>query len=269
MSMQTEPIDRSFFQRPVLEVAKALIGMLLVRDDGNNRLIGRIVETEAYGGLTDPSAHSYKGVTGRCFAMFGPAGQSYVYSSQGACHCLNLVAEGSSKGRGVLIRAIEPLTGIETMRARRVKRTATAATIPVHQLANGPGKLCLCFELNRSHNFLDVCSKSSGLYVARGTPPQSVSWTRRIGLSSKNPSHKWLWRCSDTYSPAVGKPEHTATALLPEPAQCASPEPERVKRARVDSLVFFNWSDRSGSDATATATVVTATSTASKTLRTL
>jgi DNA-3-methyladenine glycosylase len=120
-------LPRRFFERPVVELAAALIGQVLVRRRGRALLSGRIVETEAYGGQgVDPSAHSYRGSTPRCAVMFGPAGVAYVYSThQGRC-CLNVTAEGDRHGKAVLIRALEPLAGLETMRALRLARSTTA-----------------------------------------------------------------------------------------------------------------------------------------------
>jgi len=139
------PLQRSFFEQPLLDVAKNLIGHLLVRKRGDELLVGRIVETEAYAGPTDPSAHSFNGVSARCFAMFGPAGRSYVYATQGRCHCINIIAEGSCKGRGVLIRAIEPVAGHSYMLRRRQARISSDSSRvklenTPHELGRGPGK---------------------------------------------------------------------------------------------------------------------------------
>lgn len=148
--MALTPLDRSFFERPLLQLTEALVGQLLVRRLDGELLVGRIVETEAYGGPTDPSAHSYTGVTGRCFAMFGPAGRSYVYATQGRCFCMNIIAEGSGKGRGVLIRAIEPVAGHQSMLRRRQERLGGDAAkrklaSELHELGKGPGRYaCSC-----------------------------------------------------------------------------------------------------------------------------
>ena len=127
--MNARALPRGFFERPVVELAEALIGRTIVRRAGQRVLVGRIVETEAYGGQgIDPSAHSFKGPTPRCEVMFGPAGRAYVYATQGRCFCLNVTAEGDEIGKAVLIRAIEPKAGVATMLKRRLARLQEGPT---------------------------------------------------------------------------------------------------------------------------------------------
>ena len=135
-------LRRSFFDRPVLEVAPELIGATLLV----NGVGGRIVEVEAYH-HTDPAAHSYRGPTDRNAVMFGPPGYAYVYRSYGIHWCLNFVCEAEGSASAVLIRALEPLAGIAAMRRRRGMPDERA-------LCSGPGKLCEALGVSRRHNGL-------------------------------------------------------------------------------------------------------------------
>jgi len=104
----------------------------------------------------------------------------------------------------------------------------------LHELGKGPGRLCLCFDITREHNYIDMTNADSILYLARGSPPKQVRWTRRIGLNAKSPSHDWKWRCYDAHSRAVSgsKGEVGEPVDVPVPDRCPSPSPEVVERAR-------------------------------------
>ena len=228
------PLPRRFFERPVVELAAALIGQVLVRGRGRGLVAGRIVETEAYGGQgVDPSAHSFRGPTPRCAVMFGPAGVAYVYSThQGRC-CLNVTAEGDRHGKAVLIRALEPLAGLETMRALRLAalddgptRTRLLAGRSDHELAAGPGRLCLGLGIDRALNGVDLTDARSPLWIAgavdtgRRSAP-ALSWTPRIGLNPESASFEWRWRACLAGSPAVsGVRRHPGVARQPRPRAC-------------------------------------------------
>jgi DNA-3-methyladenine glycosylase len=228
-------LPRRFFERPVVELAAALIGQLLVRRRGRTLLAGRIVETEAYGGEgRDPSAHSFRGPTPRCAVMFGPAGHAYVYATQGACCCLNVSAEGDGLGKAVLIRAFEPLLGIEAMRAARLERLRSGPTRTrllhgaEHELAAGPGRLCLCLSVDRDCNGVDLTDARSGLWIARADgargrrPRPSIVWTPRIGLNPASLSLSWNWRAIDFASAAVSSSRalRDAASPIPRPRAC-------------------------------------------------
>src|SRR3989338_10306073 len=113
------PLERSFYERNTQVVAFELIGKVLIFKQGDNFLSGKIVETEAYFGANDPASHAYRGVTPRNRVMFGPAGKTYVYFTYGNHYCLNIVTEKEGVAGAVLIRALEPLGGIDMMRKNR------------------------------------------------------------------------------------------------------------------------------------------------------
>jgi len=169
-------LRRRFFDRPVLEVAPELIdATLLVNGVG-----GRIVEVEAYH-HTDPAAHSFIGRTERNAAMFGPPGCAYVYRSYGIHWCLNFVCEEEGSASAVLIRALEPLSGIAAMRRRRGLTDERA-------LCSGPGKLCQALAVTHRHNGLPLDEPPFELRARRDTPEIAVGV--RIGIS-KAVEHPW------------------------------------------------------------------------------
>jgi len=140
-------VPRRFYRRHPVEVAPELLNKLLVRDDGR---AGRIVEVEAYAGSEDPAAHSFRGMTARNATMFGEPGHMYVYFTYGLHWGSNAVCGEVGEGAGVLLRAIEPVAGIERMRALR------PAARRDRDLANGPGKLSQAMGLDRSHDGADL-----------------------------------------------------------------------------------------------------------------
>jgi len=180
-----EILQRSFYDRSPLKVGKEIIGKKLVRTmaDGSE-LSGTIVEAEAYGGNRDPASHAYRGKTDRNKAMFGDAGHAYVYFTYGFHYCLNFVTSSKfGKASAVLIRAVEPITGIESMISRR-------KTDIVENLASGPGKLCQAFDIDKSLNGIDVTLEDSPIRVlnTQETVPTGVSV--RIGINSAT-DKKW------------------------------------------------------------------------------
>ena len=126
-----------------------MLGRLLVHDAVGGRVSGRIVEVEAYRGARDPASHAYRGPTPRNATMFGEPGHAYIYFTYGMHHCLNLVTEAAGKAGAVLVRALEPVEGVERMRARRDGREA-------HRLAQGPGNVTRALGLTRKHDGLDL-----------------------------------------------------------------------------------------------------------------
>ncbi len=180
-------------------VASALLGRLLVKlPDESHRepLSARIVETEAYD-EGDPASHSYGGPRGRNLVMFGPAGHLYVYFTYGMHFCMNVVTGAAGRGSAVLLRAAEPLTGLEEMAARR--RTADH-----RRLCSGPARLTQAFGVERSHNGIEL-APASGLWIERGRPaaPGRVAVGPRVGIR-RGVEAPWRFWIRD--SPFVSRP---------------------------------------------------------------
>jgi DNA-3-methyladenine glycosylase len=165
------PLGKKFFSKPTIELAKALLGKHLVHGD----LRGKIVETEAYLYRGDPGCHASRGLTPRNVPMFGPAGHTYVYFIYGMYHCLNIVSGKIGEGEAVLIRALEPVSGIEIMQKRR-------KTLNIENLCNGPGKLTQAFGITKKHNNLSLLDGDLSIENSRKKP--EIVTDRRIGLSA-------------------------------------------------------------------------------------
>lgn len=164
-------LAREFYARDTVAVARELLGKALV----HGRCAGRIVETEAYLGLDDMAAHASRGITPRTRVIFGQPGHAYVYLIYGMYECLNLVAEPEGQAGCVLIRALEPLWGVEAMRVRRPRAKSP------HDLAAGPGKLTLAMAITRAQNGHDVTRGSLTVRDLNDAPP-AVEVTPRIGI---------------------------------------------------------------------------------------
>jgi DNA-3-methyladenine glycosylase len=181
-------LDRKFYERDTLKVARALLGKKLVRRIKGLELSGMIVETEAYCGQKDSACHAHRGMTPRNSVMFGKPGHAYVYFTYGMHYMLNLVTEDEGNPCAVLIRAIEPIDGIEAMEARRKKKGA--------QLTNGPAKLCQALSIDKSLNGWDL-TRGIELWVEdyRKIPAKSIIATPRIGIDYAQKKHREaLWR---------------------------------------------------------------------------
>ena len=181
-------LPRAFYVDPPDLVARRLLGKLLVRRyrdpsaarPKTQRLTGRIVEVEAYFGLDDPAAHTFVGTTARNAVLFGPAGFAYVYFIYGMYFCLNFSCEPDGHPGGVLLRALEPVEGLETMaRLRGLPSTANPRL-----LTSGPGRLCQALGIVReTHNGIDVTNSRSGLHVEDdGFIPDAIDASPRIGI---------------------------------------------------------------------------------------
>jgi DNA-3-methyladenine glycosylase len=167
-------LPRSFYEQTTVDVAKRLLGKYLVRRHPAGAAIGRIVETEAYVGPQDLACHASRGRTARTEVMFGPAGHAYVYFIYGFYNMLNLVTEAEGYPAAVLIRAVEPVAGIDLMKKRRRLEK-------LRDLASGPGKLCQAFAVDRSLNGADLTGDL--LYVEdRSEPMPKFRSTSRIGV---------------------------------------------------------------------------------------
>ena len=158
----------------VAEAARSLLGKSLVSEIGGLRSVVRITEVEAYGGADDPASHAHRGETPRNRSMFGPAGRLYVYRSYGIHWCVNVVVGPEGVPGAVLVRAGEPLEGVEVMEARRGR------TI---NLADGPGKLWQALGITGDHDGLDADDPASPVRIEPGVEPVSVIATPRIGIT--------------------------------------------------------------------------------------
>lgn len=178
-------LPRTFYRRDPRAVAPELLNKLLVRDDGR---AGRIVEVEAYCGSEDPAAHTFRGKTARNATMFGPAGHMYVYFTYGMHWCANAVCGEVGEGVGVLIRAIEPVAGIELMRVARPR------VVRDRDLASGPARLAQAMGITGELDGIDLVKGERGFSIASdGTPPpvDAVAGPR-IGIS-RGTEHPWRW----------------------------------------------------------------------------
>jgi DNA-3-methyladenine glycosylase len=188
-------LPRPFFERYTPDVARELLGCLLVRKIGHKALSGRIVEVEAYRGSDDPASHSFRGVTKRSAIMFGAAGHAYVFFSYGFHWCLNFTCEGEGQPGAVLIRALEPVEGIERMVENR-------GVSEVARLTNGPGKLTRALSIDGAFNGEDV-TKSRRLYILENEgEPVRIKASARIGISM---GREQQWRYFVEGNPFVSK----------------------------------------------------------------
>jgi DNA-3-methyladenine glycosylase len=201
-------LPREFYARPVLRVAKACLGKLLVHRTKEGLCAGRIVETEAYRGPEDRAAHSYGGRrTPRTEIMFGPPGHAYVFFVYGMHYQFNLVTTKEGAPHAVLVRALEPVLGIPLMALRR----NLPNTSP--ELTNGPGKLCQALGIGREAYGVDLCGDA--LYLADGPPVRSAS-SPRIGIAYAGEWAEKPWRFFDPKSRYVSGAPGTRRPPLPK-----------------------------------------------------
>lgn len=184
---RSRKLARAFFERSTLTVARALIGMHLLHDDGREVRSGRIVETEAYLGPADRAAHSWRGRTPRTEVMFGPPGHAYVYFIYGFWNCLNVVTGPAGVPHAVLLRALEPLGGL-------AERTF------------GPGLLCRALHIDRSLNGADLRGEVLWLEApAAGAPRVRIARSPRIGIDYAGEWAHRPWRFFERDSPFVSR----------------------------------------------------------------
>lgn len=175
-------LNSSFYARSTELVAESLLGKTLVRLIVNTsgkleRMSGMIVETEAYGFKNDPASHAYRGLTSRNAAMYGEVGRAYVYFIYGSQYCLNVSARSNELGAGaVLIRALQPLEGIDIMKSLR-------KTDHFLSLTSGPGKLTQALSITNLLNGEDMTDSKSRLHIEEGVNPVAIVTTKRIGIS--------------------------------------------------------------------------------------
>ena len=187
-------VPREFYLQDTLLVGSQLLGKLLVRRDGNAIRVAKIVETESYLGSIDAASHSYRGPTARNVSMFGQAGHVYVYFTYGVHWMLNFVTQDEGIGNAVLIRAVEPLVGIDLMR----KAVGASPDFPVQRLTNGPAKLAKAFGITREgFDGMDLCDPAAILTVHESLDTEHfrIVETTRIGIT-RNADKPWRFYIS-------------------------------------------------------------------------
>lgn len=191
-------LTRSFYDRPTLEVSRDCLGKYLVYLSPDGKLAARIVEVEAYIGETDPACHAASGPSKRNEHLYGKPGTAYIYLIYGSYYCLNFVTEEDSFPAAVLLRAAEPVEGVEIM----WKRTETV--LPSSKLLSGPGRCCRSLGLTLDQNGYDMALRDSILYLEdRHEPMPEVEVSPRIGITK---AADRLWRFYDRDSNAVSGP---------------------------------------------------------------
>ncbi|MCU0332267.1 MAG: DNA-3-methyladenine glycosylase [Ignavibacteriaceae bacterium] len=182
INLSIKKLKKSFYRKEVVVVARELLGKVLVKSNGKENLAGKIVEVEAYHGDLDEAAHSYGGITERNEIMFEAGGYLYVYFTYGAHHCCNVVTGKKGQGTAVLIRAVEPVFGLERMIKNRFGRKLKNEK-EIFNLTSGPGKVCQAFKLDRSHSGTDLTGDK--IFILDGVKIKSkdIGISKRIGIT--------------------------------------------------------------------------------------
>jgi DNA-3-methyladenine glycosylase len=187
-------LKRDFYARPTLQVVPDLLGKLLVHRTPEGTAAGRIVEVEAYIGEDDPACHAAPGPTARNEPLYGPPGIAYVYLNYGLHYLVNAVTEDEGSPAAVLIRALDPIAGVELMRRRRSgARWRKGKPVPHdHELCRGPGNLTAALGITLAHNRLPLTRRPLTI-EDDGVRTEAVQWSPRIGISVATDRP---WRCS-------------------------------------------------------------------------
>jgi DNA-3-methyladenine glycosylase len=185
-------LGRGFYQRPTVDVARDLLGKIVVRQNDHGRVALRLTEVEAYLGADDPACHTSGGRrTERVRSMWGPAGHAYVYLIYGLHHCLNVVTVGEAVGEAVLVRAGVPVHGVELVRRRRGDRVLDRS------LSDGPGKLCQALAVTRDDDGVDLCDRGGGLWMCDDefvVMDSAIAQGARVGVESAGDAAEWPLR---------------------------------------------------------------------------
>jgi DNA-3-methyladenine glycosylase len=200
-------LPRGFYDRDVIEVARALLGKRLLRQTAEGLTAGRIVETEAYLAADDPACHAFRGLTKRNASMFGPPGHAYVYAIHSRW-CLNIVTEPEGVPSAVLVRSLQPELGLELMRLRRTARPTRLGsngqrrTLPDRDLARGPARLCEALAIDRRLDGWDLLLGRELWIQETGRPPDEIVTTTRVGVTA---GHEFPLRFYERGSPFVSR----------------------------------------------------------------
>lgn len=200
-------LEREFYDRDSVTVAKDLLGKLLVHETEGQRMMGKIVEVEAYMGPDDKAAHSYNNRrTSRNEVMYGPGGYAYVFIIYGMYDCMNVVVKEIGTPQAILIRAVEPVDGIERMSQYRYSKDFEKLTKREKiGLTNGPGKLCRAMRIDRTQNGEDLCGNK--LYILEDEKKQSIEMvtSTRINIDYAEEAIHYPWRFYIKNNPYVSK----------------------------------------------------------------
>jgi DNA-3-methyladenine glycosylase len=201
MKNSFQKLERSFYTRDVLIVAMDLLGKLLVKKEGRKLLSGKITEVEAYDGSVDQAAHTFRGVTKRNKIMFGEGGFLYVYFTYGNHYCCNVVTGHKGSGTAVLIRAVEPVSGIESMIKNRFGRNLLNEKEKFN-LTSGPGKVCKAFAITMKHYGTDLMGDEIYILDSAKIKAKDLVASKRIGII-KSVDLPWRFYIKD--NPYVSK----------------------------------------------------------------
>lgn len=200
--MESPRLHRSFFAQPTLEVARQLLGMRLVRLEGNQRLAGYITEVEAYRGEEDLGCHAKAGRTPRTQIMYGPPGHAYVYFTYGMHWMLNFVTEAEGFPAAVLLRGLFPKEGLDLIASRRYGQ-------PSYLWTDGPAKICRALNIDKRLNGVDLCAVEAVLFIetALTIPDSSVTIGPRVGLYTVPEPWKsipWRFKVASDFEAKLG-----------------------------------------------------------------
>lgn len=198
-------MEAAFFEQPTVELARALLGMLLVHRTRDGLAAGRIVETEAYQGPQDEAAHSYRGRrTPRTEVMFGPPGHAYVYFVYGMHFCCNVVAAPAGVPHAILVRALEPVVGLRLMAQRRGRGWPLSKRDTL-RLASGPGRLCQALGIGRDQNGLSLVHSPLSLRHSALPFTGLPATGPRVGIAGSGPAQAYPWRLWIPAHPSVSR----------------------------------------------------------------
>lgn len=189
------PFD--FYNGEVIPVARMLLGKIFVKKENDLLLAGRIVETEAYDGINDEASHSYNGKTERNKVMFLEGGHLYVYFTYGVHFCCNVVTGPAGYGAAVLLRGIEPVSGIDVLAQNRFGKKEIDKKQMLN-LTSGPGKICSAFSINREHNGLMLTDDEIFILDAGPVPEDEINVSERIGIK-KAAGYKWRFNIKSNF----------------------------------------------------------------------
>lgn len=197
LKYKLKKLDRSFYNRNVLTVAEEILGKILVHKTPEGMTKGRIVEVEAYDGTMDKAAHAYPNLlTDRTRIQFGEGGYTYVYLIYGMYHCMNIVTGNVDEPQVLLLRALEPVEGIELMEKRR-------KTTKHKNLCSGPGKLCQAMGITGEDYGKDLCGNEIYLEDAPALLAENILRSKRINIDYAEEAKEFLWRYTIKDDPFV------------------------------------------------------------------